>query len=176
MQNMQNMPNMQNMSNMQNNLLDNIENLSLDGIELNKLSNDNNFKMKDKISENDTLIKKFTNKIINDLEGNESNELNNSKSKKKSKSIIKDTIEKFAEVDNNEEESYYSMIMNNINIKDFIIIFVLYFILSQEMIKDFFSNYFTSLNPDDEGKINVQGVIIYGLILAILFVIIQRLV
>ena len=80
------------MQNINSNLLDHIDNLSLDGIELNKLNKMNNFKIKDKIYENDTLIKKFTNKIINDLEGNEPNESNNSKSKKKSKSIIKDTI------------------------------------------------------------------------------------
>jgi hypothetical protein len=59
--------------------------------------------------------------------------------------------------------------------KDFLVLFILYFILSQEMIKDFFAKYFTSLNPDNEGKIGVQGVIVYGLILTILYMIIKKL-
>lgn len=58
--------------------------------------------------------------------------------------------------------------------KDFLILFILYFILSQEMIKDFFAKYFNCLNPDDEGKINIQGVIVYGLILTIFFMLVKK--
>lgn len=61
------------------------------------------------------------------------------------------------------------------NYKDFLILFILYFVLSQEMIKDFFAKYFTSLNPDSEGKVNIQGVIIYGLILTILYMVTKKL-
>lgn len=72
--------------------------------------------------------------------------------------------------------SYLSWIFNDcFNYKDFLILFTLYFILSQEMIKDFFGKYFTSLNPDFEGKINIQGVIIYGLILTIFYMLIRKL-
>ena len=72
--------------------------------------------------------------------------------------------------------SYLSWIFDSsFNYKDFLILFILYFILSQEMIKDFFSKYFTSLNPDDEGKVNVQGVIIYGLVLTIFYMLIRKL-
>ena len=72
--------------------------------------------------------------------------------------------------------SYLSWILDScFSYKDFLILFILYFILSQEMIKDFFSKYFTSLNPDDEGKVNVQGVIIYGLILTIFYMLIRKL-
>ena len=60
------------------------------------------------------------------------------------------------------------------NYKDFLVLFVLYFVLSQEMIKDFFAKYFSCLNPDDEGKIGIQGVIIYGLILTVLFMVIKK--
>ena len=60
------------------------------------------------------------------------------------------------------------------NIKDFIVLFGVYFLLSQEMIKDLFAQYFTSLDPDENGKIHVKGVIIYGLILTILFMIIRK--
>ena len=60
------------------------------------------------------------------------------------------------------------------NYKDFIILFGIYFILSQEMIKDFIARYFSCLNPDDEGKIGVQGVILYGLILTVLYMVIRK--
>ena len=71
--------------------------------------------------------------------------------------------------------SYLSWILDDcFNYKDFLLLFILYFILSQEMIKDFFSKYFTSLNPDDEGKINIQGVIVYGLILTIFYMLIRK--
>ena len=99
------------------------------------------------------------------------------KNKKKEKEIdIKETIEDF--VINNETPNptnYINWFFDDcLNYKDFLILFILYFVLSQEMIKDFFARYFTCLNPDDEGKIGVQGVIIYGLILTILFLVIKK--
>ena len=49
------------------------------------------------------------------------------------------------------------------------------FSLTWYLPSDFFSKYFTSINPDSEGKVGVQGVIIYGLILTILFMVIKKL-
>jgi hypothetical protein len=72
--------------------------------------------------------------------------------------------------------NYYKWFIDDcFNYKDFLVLFILYFVLSQEMIKDFFAKYFTSLNSDDDGKIGVQGVIIYGLILTVLFMILRKL-
>jgi hypothetical protein len=100
----------------------------------------------------------------------------NKKHKKKKEIDIKETIEDF--VVNNEmpnPTNYIHWFFDDcFNYKDFLILFILYFVLSQEMIKDFFARYFTCLNPDDEGKIGVQGVIIYGLILTILFMIVKK--
>jgi hypothetical protein len=62
------------------------------------------------------------------------------------------------------------------NLKEFIILFGVYFLLSQEMVKDLFAQYFTSLNPDDSGRVHVKGVIIYGLILTILFMVLKKLI
>lgn len=97
--------------------------------------------------------------------------------KKKDITDLKETIEDF--VVNNETPNptgYVQWFFDDcFNYKDFLILFILYFVLSQEMIKDFFAKYFSSLNPDDEGKIGIQGVIIYGLILTILFMIIKKL-
>ena len=42
------------------------------------------------------------------------------------------------------------------------------------MIKDFFGKYFSSINGDNEGKVNVQGVIVYGIILTVLFMIVKK--
>jgi hypothetical protein len=61
------------------------------------------------------------------------------------------------------------------NLKEFVILFGLYFLLSQEMVKDLFAQYFTSLNPDDSGRVHVKGVIIYGLILTVSFMIFKKL-
>ena len=101
------------------------------------------------------------------------------KSKNKVKEVV-ETIEDFV-IDANSSNStksysdYAGWFFDEcFNYKDFLILFILYFVLSQEMIKDFFAKYFSSLNPDDEGKIGVQGVIIYGLVLTILFMITKK--
>jgi hypothetical protein len=121
---------------------------------------------------------------------NENNEDNYSRisrgskksSKKSSKNKVKEvveTIEDFVVNNENSPKSYSEyagwFFDECFNYKDFLVLFILYFVLSQEMIKDFFSKYFSSLNPDTEGKVGVQGVIIYGLILTVLFTIIKKL-
>ena len=62
------------------------------------------------------------------------------------------------------------------NLKEVALLFGIYFLLSQEMVKDLFAQYFTSLNPDDTGKVGVKGVIIYGLILTVLFMVLKKVV
>ena len=104
----------------------------------------------------------------------------NSKSKKKEKfdSIINDKIENFVDEQfpiKGSGKTIMSYIFDDcFNIKDFILLFSIYFILSQDMIKDLFSGYFTSLNPDDDGKVGVKGVILYGLILTIAFMLFKK--
>ena len=92
------------------------------------------------------------------------------------KDDIKKTIENFViKNENISTMGYVNWFFDDcFNYKDFLILFILYFVLSQEMIKDFFSKYFNSLNPDEEGKIGISGVIIYGLILTVLFMIIKK--
>ena len=62
----------------------------------------------------------------------------------------------------------------NINYKEFALLFLIYFLLSQEMIKDGIAIYFTSLNPDNSGRIGVKGVIIYGLLLTTIFILLRN--
>lgn len=103
----------------------------------------------------------------------------NTKSKKSKKLMDLDDIDSESYVKptkkSKSNKGYLEWFFNDcINYKDFILLFALYFILSQDMIKDFFAGYFSSINPDDEGKVGVQGVIVYGLILCVLFVIIKK--
>ena len=120
----------------------------------------------------------------NENNSRSSNRSNKSKSKSKSKSKNKvknvvESIEDFiidGETKGTKSYSEYAgwFFDECFNYKDFLVLFILYFVLSQEMIKDFFAKYFSSLNPDYEGKICVQGVIIYGLILTVLFMVIKK--
>ena len=58
------------------------------------------------------------------------------------------------------------------NIKDFLIIVVAYIILSTETARTFIGSYITSINPNEEGIVGFNGILIYGIILALLFIII----
>ena len=137
--------------------------------------------------DNDECSDDYINELESSHSSNSSNSSNSSKKSKKNKkkkdiiditdiTDIREKIEGF--VTGNETPNPIGYIQwffdDCFNYKDFLILFILYFVLSQEMIKDFFSRYFSSLNPDDEGKIGVQGVIIYGLILTILFMVIKK--
>ena len=160
------------------------------------------YKQQIKNGDNTSLIKSLTKEIINNLKDNnltlyDNSSINSRKnlnnydvedeticstksSKKKNKK--KDKIEDF--ITNNEITSSIDNQSNYINwffdecfnYKDFLVLFIIYIILSQEMIKDFFSKYFSSLNPDNEGKIGIQGVIIYGLILSVIYMITRKLI
>ena len=59
------------------------------------------------------------------------------------------------------------------NIKDFLIIVVAYIILSTETARTFIGSYITSINPNEEGIVGFNGILIYGIILALLFIIIR---
>ena len=155
-------------------------------------------------NENSSLIKSVAKEIINGLKDNNISLYENSSigsrndyddeeddkdssQPKKSKYKIKETIEDFIinnettkslseKINGNDKDSNYIgwFFDECFNYKDFLILFIIYFILSQEMIKDVFSKYFTSLNPDYEGKVGIQGVIIYGLLLTILYMILRK--
>lgn len=142
---------------------------------------ENNMSLYDNSSINSRARNKNSSVLDEDIYvSDEENIGNEHKAKRKKNKKIKDieeTIENFVvdgEIPN--KSDYAGWFFDEcFNYKDFILLFVIYFILSQEMIKDFFSKYFSSLNPDSEGKVGVQGVIIYGLILTILFMLARNL-
>ena len=178
--------------------------IDLDGTVLDDNEESKIYSQKIKNNDNTSLIKSLTKEIINNLKENnlsiydnssiESNskkinkynddkisidsiDSKNSVKKNRKKKDVKETIENFInnETSANKSIDYVNWFFDDcFNYKDFLLLFILYFILSQEMIKDFFSKYFNSLNPDNEGKVGVQGVIIYGLILTISFIIIKK--
>ena len=146
---------------------------------------ENNMSLYDNSSINSYRGEKTTNDDCDDDENysrmsNKSNKGNKGKSKLKNKvKEVVETIEDFVidgETNGTKSYSDYAgwFFDECFNYKDFLVLFILYFVLSQEMIKDFFAKYFSSLNPDYEGKIGVQGVIIYGLILTVLFMVVRK--
>ena len=190
--------------NYNNNLNTLIENISLDGTNINDLPKINLTPKKQEPINKNTL-KSITNEIINNLKESSQdsdihynskkislddniddnideeqlfdNNKNKKKNKKKLDNIIKDNIKNFVEdkipVKNSKNVLSY-LFDDFFGIKDFILLFSIYFILSQDMIKDLFAGYFTCLNADDEGKVGVKGVIVYGLILTIIFMLSKK--
>jgi len=59
---------------------------------------------------------------------------------------------------------------------EIIIILSLYVILSQPFIISFLSKYINQLNPGESGDPSMAGIIIYGLIFAVLFLIVRKIV
>ena len=190
--------------NYNNNLNDLIEDISLDGTNINDLSKISYAPKKSNIL-NKNIIKNITKEIITNLKDeshddpfkgstsvDENDYLDNSISeeeqycdnKKKSKknkdkldNLIKDNLENFVEdtIPVKNSKNFLSYIFDDcFGIKDFILLFSIYFILSQDMIKDLFAGYFTCLNPDEEGKVGVKGVIVYGLILTTIFMLSKK--
>lgn len=78
--------------------------------------------------------------------------------------------------ENNEESKEKYNITSYIpeGLKDPLIIIILFFILSQPVVRETIGTYIQQINPDVEGKVSPTGVIIYGIILAGLYYLIKR--
>lgn len=59
---------------------------------------------------------------------------------------------------------------------EFLMLLTLYVIMSQPFVLSYASTYITQLNPNEEGTINMTGIIIYGLILTVLFMVLRKVV
>jgi hypothetical protein len=66
---------------------------------------------------------------------------------------------------------FKSSVINSIPemIREPLLILIIYLLLSQAVVKDFFAKYITQLRPDAECKISFTGVVIYGVLLAVLY-------
>jgi hypothetical protein len=76
------------------------------------------------------------------------------------------------EVDSAEKDGLTLSIPHNF--KDPLILLVIYFILSQASVRQLFGKYITYINPNEEGIVSQAGIIIYGIILVVLFMIIKK--
>jgi hypothetical protein len=110
--------------------------------------------VRDNLVSDNKIVKTVTNEII-----------------KKNKKANKKTVN--SDSSKSTSKSTPSILNRYFNVKEFALLFFIYFFLSQDMIKDGFSTYFTSLNPDEYGRVGAKGVIIYGLILTTLFMVLK---
>lgn len=173
-------PNMLNFNNSNNleHAIKTIDNLSLKETRLDDESSNNPHY-------NEKLIQSITEEISHRL-GTDKNLINNKDQKKDDNQIKKTKQEKqikqgkqekdhMTNTDNkNDKLDIIDKIINYNDIKDFGILIIIFFLLSQDMIKDFFAEYINCISPDDEGKFNVKGVIVYGIILSILFIVVRK--
>ena len=130
-----------------------------------------------KLYNNEKHIKDITKEILNGLSDNNISLHDNDSEKSCKKKNKKKMFEKFEnEIDQKTEQTknFLSDMFQSPKVKDAVIIFVLFFLMSQDMIKDIFAQYFTSINPDEEGKVGAKGVIIYGVIFSVVFVIVKN--
>lgn len=136
------------------------------------------YQTKNQYQDNDILNNYDSSNSIDNLDNLEKEKTKKTKKSNKYKDEIKKGVENMlSESGIPASENVSSYIFDDLfNLKEFIILFGVYFLLSQEMIKDLFAQYFTSLNPDDTGKVHVKGVIIYGLILTIFFMVLKKLI
>ena len=82
---------------------------------------------------------------------------------------------------NEEEKSDYIAFYNigkhlNKDTKELLLLVLIYFILSMGFIKKSVGGYISYINPDETGKYSYVGVIIYGFLLAILFIAIRKII
>ena len=57
-----------------------------------------------------------------------------------------------------------------------LLLLTIYVILSQPFAINFASNYIDQLNPNEDGTISLMGIIIYGVILVLMFMVLRRIV
>jgi hypothetical protein len=58
-------------------------------------------------------------------------------------------------------------------IKDPILIWILYMLMSQNFFKKLIGKYLTQINPNEEGVVSITGVAVYGLVMVVLFTLIK---
>lgn len=55
-------------------------------------------------------------------------------------------------------------------LKESLLILIIYLLLSQEIVKETIGKYIRQINPDIDGKVSFTGVLIYGIILVVLYI------
>lgn len=93
--------------------------------------------------------------------------------KKKHKyQAVKDILEKIEEpkkVKQPKENNYLGIVV------EFLIILIIYVIMSQPVVISFTSHYIKQLNPGPDGQASMNGIIIYGTIMSVIFMVVRKL-
>jgi hypothetical protein len=116
-------------------------------------------------SDRNSHIKNLVEDINNELEDG----------KKKKVKVNKDT-----DTDTEEEKpkkkkskgSFFNFTIPEM-VKDPILIWVIYMLMSQNFFKKMIGKYITQINPNEEGVVSFTGIAVYGLIMVVLFTLIK---
>ena len=92
--------------------------------------------------------------------------------KKKKKKDNKKNI-KISELNNSKQVTESNRFKIPELIKDAGLIWVIYLVLSINIVKNFIAKYMSVLNPNEEGVVSFKGVAAYGLLLALLFLVVK---
>lgn len=102
--------------------------------------------------------------------------------KKKKKRQDTESEKDDSDDDHNEKEDYITVetIEHEADylktLTEFLLLLTLYVIMSQPFVVSMASGYIHQLNPTDEGTISMTGIIIYGLILTVMFMVVRKLI
>ncbi len=94
---------------------------------------------------------------------------NDKKKSKKSKDTETDTDEEKKEIKIVKKSKFNLPFKIPEFIRDPLLIWVIFILLSQNFIKQLIGKYVKQINPNEEGIVSFSGVVIYGLIFAVLF-------
>jgi hypothetical protein len=172
----QNMQNMQHMPNMQQNTGPSISSMG-GGTPITQLRRDvasvsrptsSNDELSRTESDRDERIKY----IVEDINNNIDESRKNKKKVKKDSETDTDTEEsEKEEIKKKKKKSNNSSFGFNIPdmVKDPILIWLIYMLMSQNFFKKLIGNYITLINPTDEGVVPLTGIAVYGVILVSLY-------
>jgi hypothetical protein len=131
--------------------------------------NQGNYDTHVRVDENsdDIIDTKSDKKNIHKLVSNINDSLDNIKPKKKKTKKKEDTDTET--IEDVPKPSYKKIIFDKI--KEPLLLLFIYFLLSQGFVKNLFGMYFKQINPNDDGQVSIFGILIYGTILTIIFMI-----
>ena len=116
-------------------------------------------------SDRNSHIKNLVEDINNEIEDG----------KKKKVKVVKDTETETEEEKPKKKKSKSSFFNFSIPemVKDPILIWIIYMLMSQNFFKKLIGKYITQINPNEEGVVSFTGIAVYGLILVVLYTLIK---
>jgi hypothetical protein len=112
------------------------------------------------------------NSHIKNLVKDINNEIDDDKKKKTKKQDTDSDTEEEKPKKKKSKGSFFNFTIPEM-IKDPILIWVIYMLMSQNFFKKLVGKYITHINPNEEGVVPFSGVAVYGLVLVVLFTLIK---